>query len=132
MKHRMMSRLRSRAGETLAETLVALLVSALALTMLAGAVSTAFRIIEASDRQMNEYYANNNLLAQRADPPEGNHSYVKGSFKAVLVDKEDAARLVLLTSEKPSPQINYADFNYFYNEAFAGKPVMAYVPASGG
>lgn len=126
MKRRALNKLRSRAGESLVETLVALLVSALALTMLAGAVTTATRIIEASDKKMNEYYANNNLLAQRAAPPAGSLTYEKGSFSAMMVDKEDDTKVALLTREKPSPDINCAEFNYYYNKSFVGKPVVAF------
>ena len=41
-------KLHSKAGETIAETLVALLISALALVMLAGALSAAAKVITTS------------------------------------------------------------------------------------
>ena len=49
-------RLRSRAGESITETLVALLIAALALTMLAGAVSSAGQIVMRSRDKLNSYY----------------------------------------------------------------------------
>ena len=53
---KLMSKLRSVAGETIGETLVALLISALALTMLAGAIGAANNIISRSNKAMNDYY----------------------------------------------------------------------------
>ena len=53
----MLSKLRSRAGESIGETLVALLISALALVMLAGAVSSAAGIVKQSNEAMGRYYA---------------------------------------------------------------------------
>ena len=52
----MLKKLRSTAGESIGETLVALLISALALVMLAGAVSSASNIITRSNDAMNDYY----------------------------------------------------------------------------
>ena len=45
MKTNIMKKLRSRAGETITETLVSVLIGALALVMLAGAVSAASSVI---------------------------------------------------------------------------------------
>ena len=52
IKHKLFS----EAGESIAETLVALLISSLALLMLAGAVTTATRVIGQSTDKMNAYY----------------------------------------------------------------------------
>ena len=56
-KHTMLNKLRSQAGETIGETLVSLLIGALALTMLAGAVSTAGRLVNNSRDNLKEYYS---------------------------------------------------------------------------
>ena len=56
MKTNIMKKLRSRAGETITETLVSVLIGALALVMLAGAVSTASRVITTSRDKLNKYY----------------------------------------------------------------------------
>ena len=50
-------KLRSRAGESIGETLIAMLVSALALLMLAGAVSSAANIVKKSNEAMSEVYS---------------------------------------------------------------------------
>ena len=50
-------KLHSRAGESIGETLVAVLISALALTMLAGAISTAARLITKNKTSMETYYS---------------------------------------------------------------------------
>lgn len=49
-------KLRSKAGESLAETLVAVLVIALALTMLAGMITSTANIVKASEDKMDDYY----------------------------------------------------------------------------
>lgn len=55
MKKRIAAKLRGRAGESIAETLVAVLISALALVMLAGAISAAANVITRSRTAVNEY-----------------------------------------------------------------------------
>ena len=62
----MIKKLRSRSGESIAETLIALLVSALALMMLAGAVSAATNVVTKSKAKMTEYYAADQLLTEAA------------------------------------------------------------------
>ena len=49
------AKLRGQLGESIAETLIALLISALALMMLAGAVSAAANVITKSRTSMNTY-----------------------------------------------------------------------------
>ena len=46
----------SKTGESIGETLIALLISALALLMLAGAVSSAGKIVTRNRSAMNDYY----------------------------------------------------------------------------
>ena len=55
MKKNIMARLRGKAGETIAETLIATLIAALALTMLAGAVASAAKIVTKSKSTMDTY-----------------------------------------------------------------------------
>ena len=57
MKRKIIARLRGRAGESIGETLVALLIGSLALLMLAGAVSSAGRVVNTSKTAMEDYYA---------------------------------------------------------------------------
>lgn len=55
MKKRIAAKLRGRAGESIAETLIALLISALALVMLAGAISSAANMITKSRNWVNNH-----------------------------------------------------------------------------
>ena len=50
---RIKGKLSSHAGESIAETLFALLISSLALIMLAGAVSSAMRVVTGSKEKMD-------------------------------------------------------------------------------
>lgn len=65
--NRIMRKLSSQAGESIGETLVALLISALALVMLAGAVSSGMRVVTNSKEKMNAYYQVNNAIVARED-----------------------------------------------------------------
>lgn len=81
---RMIKRLRSRAGESLAETLVALLISALALLMLAGAISAATRVVTHSTAKLTDYYQGDRALVQGV-------AQNAGSSRSVTVNLADEA-----------------------------------------
>ena len=53
----MLKKIRSSKGESIAETLVALLIAALALLVLAGAITSTLRIINSSNKAMADYEA---------------------------------------------------------------------------
>ena len=59
-------KLYSRAGESIGETLIALLISALALLMLAGAVSSAGKIVTRNKAAMEKYYGTDEGMSQKA------------------------------------------------------------------
>lgn len=61
MRRRIQSKIRSCAGESIGETLIALLISALALIMLAGAISAAAKIVTRNKTAMEEYYTGANV-----------------------------------------------------------------------
>ena len=52
---KLIHKIRDQSGETLTEALVALLISALALTMLAGGMSTSAGLITKSKKWVNDY-----------------------------------------------------------------------------
>lgn len=72
-------KLRRRAGESIAETLIALLISALALTMLAGAISTVGGIVNTSNQKMKEYYADDEAMAQYSGTATSINLTISGS-----------------------------------------------------
>jgi len=106
-------KLKSCAGESIGETLVALLISALALVMLAGAISSTARMITVSDTKMGEYYEGDNVLVQQAASG--------GTASTITITDSEG------TTETRS-------VNCYTNAAFASKPVVAYqyVPAAAG
>ena len=61
------SKIISQAGESIGETLVALLIAALALVMLAGAITTATRLVTTSTNSIKNYYSGNNEIEKRSD-----------------------------------------------------------------
>ena len=60
---RITEKLKGKVGESIAETLVALLISALALTMLAGAISAGSNMIRTSRAKISTYYNESENLA---------------------------------------------------------------------
>ncbi len=98
-------KLKNSAGESIAETLVALLISALALVMLAGAISATARMINVSDKQMGKYYKADASLVQQPTSGKKLNITIKGSG----------------TIEE-----YHNDVNYNVNDAFTSKPVVAY------
>ena len=104
-------KLSSKAGETIAETLVALLISALALVMLAGAISTTAKVINTSDKKMGKYYEQDANLAAR----DG-----KGGTTINIIIKD------VTTGNK----VEEHEVSPAKNEAFASKPVVAYKTAN--
>ena len=68
MKIKMLiKKLNSRAGESLAETLVALLISALALVMLAAAITSAGNVVTKSRKKLDDFYSANEHIVTRTD-----------------------------------------------------------------
>ncbi len=101
-------KLRSKRGETIGETLVALLISALALVMLAGAISSTANMINASDKKMGEYYSGDAALAEHSGgDPSGN-------------------MVVTIQSDSDANINNDYSVHFDTNKAFEAKPVVAY------
>lgn len=104
--NRLKQKLKSRAGETLAETLVSLLIAALALVMLAGAMTTASSVVERGRKQLDRYYS--------ANEAENGVIYMEatGESGSVTLSSTD------LTLNIPVV--------YYENSEFAKTPVVAY------
>ena len=100
-------KLQSRAGESIAETLIAVLIAALALVMLAGAMSTARDVITKGKNKLNEYYGNNETMW------ESGTEYSSG---ITIVEKEPILGMTVLAS----------NIEYYKNDAFGQKTVIAY------
>ena len=105
------ARLRSQAGESITETMVSVLIAALALVMLAGAVSTASHVVTDSKDKLDGYYAENEKI-------------IKMSGDAVTAD---------------TPQINIScggenwgsvSVKYYINNTFSTDPVISYKKTS--
>ena len=103
---RIKGKLSSHAGESIAETLFALLISSLALIMLAGAVSSAMRVVTGSKEKMDVYYHANNALADR--------------------DRSDAPETLTVDIIGLLPSGEEISVNYWENDTLSGVPVIAY------
>lgn len=121
MKQRILKKLSSQAGESIGETLVALLISALALMMLAGAVTSAMRVVTRSKDAVGNYYAINNVIAARAtDAPtiDGAAVTVYTANGLTVSIGDSSANLQPSTTSYP--------VNLWKNEQLSGVPVIAY------
>lgn len=101
-------KLKSHGGESIAETLVALLISALALVMLAGAITSASNMIRAERKKMEDYYVANEAANGVVKMGSGTDGTI------TLVDSTSAI------SHSPYP------VTYFKNDKFGNLTVVAY------
>lgn len=121
MKRVLIHKCRDRSGETIAETLLALLISTLAITMLAGAITTASKLADRSDEVLQQYYAVMNTVA-RAEDGESETTYEKGNG-FVSVYTTDAVLIDLLTGVSADPK---RQITYRVNKGFEKQPIVAY------
>ena len=112
MKKTAIAKLRSRAGESIAETLVALLISALALMMLAGAVSSGMRIVTNSSARLDDYYKESNAMVSRQDSSPVDASGITGQLSVTISNLLPHSGAISAKSWK--------------NEQLSGTPVIAY------
>lgn len=106
LKEKLKKKLGSRVGESIAETLVALLIGALALTMLAGAITSASNMIRHNRDALDNYYDKADAMAEASTGSTGQIS-VKGSAGSTLSNKS-------------------YNVTYVRNDAFTRTPVVAY------
>lgn len=95
------------AGETIAETLVALLIAALALTMLAGAMSSSLKMVTKSRKKLNGYNEKMEAMAKMTGSNTGTVT--------IEADPSDASL------DLPVYQVQYD-----YNNEFSRTPVVVY------
>lgn len=121
---RLIKKLGSSSGETIAETLVSLLIAALALTMLAGAMSSSFRMVTKSRNKLNEYNEKTESMVKMDGA--GN----SGSGAITITAGSSGAASPDISLNLPEYQVQYA-----YNNEFNSTPVAVYkylTPTPGG
>ncbi len=103
-----LKKLKSNAGESLTETLVALLIAALALVMLAGAISSSLSVITVGKNKLDTYYNKNENLATMTT--------ATGSISngITITEKSGAVK-----------EANYS-IDYYKNDEFTKNPVISY------
>ena len=100
MRDRIRAKLHSCSGESIAETLIATLIAALALLMLAGAISAAARVVTTSKTAMEAYYAADAEIVNGTAED-------KASFNVEIGDTEYPCK-------------------YYENKSFISTPVILY------
>ena len=111
MLEKLKQKLQSRAGESIGETLVSLLIAALALVMLAGAISASSGVIMKSRDKLNDYYSANEEASGVVKMTSGGSTVTDG------ITIEDNTRTISDQSFKVT---------YYKNDKFGKKTVVAY------
>jgi hypothetical protein len=115
MLEKLKQKLQSRAGESIGETLVSLLIAALALVMLAGAISASSGVIMKSRDKLNDYYSANEEASGVVKMTSGGSTVTDGiTIKDTI---EDNTRAISDQSFKVT---------YYKNDKFGKKTVVAY------
>jgi len=117
MMKKLRGKLRGRRGESIAETLVALLISSLALLMLAGAITSANRVVSRSRVAMENYYATDQAMAT----PGGSTEWLSSGSTTLTLSGTG------LGGESLSGTYSVT---YSENDTFGSIPVISY-PAPG-
>lgn len=121
MKKQAGRKLRGRAGESIAETLVALLISALALLMLAGAVSSATNAVLRSKSKMTAYYATDTAMITHG---EGS---AEGSEESEVPEMAYKTESGTVTIEQKEGSVSKAyDVTCYINEEFGTTAVTSF------
>lgn len=120
MTDRIRAKLRSKSGESIGETLVALLISALALVMLAGAISSAARMITLSKDKLSKYYKADKQVVEHIAPAEGDDDKLI-TTGSIQVNVQDQTGNIIQT---------HSGLTYYSNAQYANKPVVLYVNKS--
>lgn len=107
-------KLRSSCGESLAETLIAVLVIAVALTMLAGMITSTSNLIRQSDDKLKEYYTASEKLE---------------TFSGSGTETGAVEFQVSLSTYNPNLTIPSVNVQYAENAVFSSYPVIAYQSA---
>lgn len=108
-KNKCAFKLLCKAGESIAETLIALLISSLALMMLAGAVSSAARIIQSSKASVEDYYKKDNEMIENPDK--------LGPLSVEFTLESGTA----VKFKESTPSVNYN-----MNQKFSNHPIVSY------
>lgn len=104
------------AGESISETLVALLIGALALVMLAGAISAGSNAIARGRQKLEKYYALNESVARRESVTD---EHFKTGADTIRIAESAAGELDKL-------QLEGQAVVYYENDEFAKAPVVSY------
>ena len=114
MLEKLKQKLQSRAGESIGETLVSLLIAALALVMLAGAISASSGVIMKSRDKLNDYYSANEEASGVVKMTSGGSTVTDG---ITIEDNTSNTRAISDQSFKVT---------YYKNDKFGKKTVVAY------
>ena len=118
LKARIAAKLKGNGGESLAEVLISLLIAALAMTMLAYAISSTSRIITKSKEKMEKYYQANDVVTEQTS---GGTGPVEFSLTAAggdsgetppSVNLMDTQQVMLFTNDEAGDKNRVVSYKY--------------------
>ena len=124
MMREIRKKLKSRAGESIGETLVALLISAMALLMLAGAVSSGMSVVTRSNAVLKSYYEINNKVVEgeKKDSETDPDTFTTGEATISMSDPSLTGMTdSILTADGTAKKVYYWE-----NDTLSNVPVVAY------
>ena len=120
MHDKVKKKMQNQSGESIGETLIALLIAALALVMLAGAISASSGTISKCRNTLDLYYDNMERVVNRSSTSTSYYS--RGDGTVTIKDQTNIAT--------GSASYKIADQNvntyYYANKGFNKNPVIAY------
>ena len=117
MMKKITAKLHSQAGESLGETMISLLIAALALAMVAGAITASNDVIGRGRDKLDTYYKAND--EEVAGMPAGG-----GEYQSADITITDAA--VQVGNMKPEIEVPSFDVTYYRNTELGNQTIVSY------
>ena len=101
----MIKKIMSRAGESIAETLIAMMIVVMALTILAGALSTSAKITDAAQDKLNSGAVDDPELQGAINATEPSHIHMK--FKEPKADDDPDVQVTMHMAKRSDGTIEF-------------------------
>ena len=112
-RNKIVSKLKSRSGESIGEVLIALLVAAVGLVLLAGMIASTTNLVERSRNKMGDYVAADKVVVEKSGD--------SGNEGTVVI--RSGAQSVKLSDDRASASIPVV---YYTNSSIPGQDVTSY------
>lgn len=122
MQIHFMRKTKDCSGETLTETLVAVLIGSIAMSLLAGMISSSGNLITKSMKTMDEYYAGNNVLVSQEDVEGPDYVTVTEGMVTIREVKDGVESDIV----KLNVGVNEVNVTYYINNRIPRAAAVSY------